>query len=93
MTIPILHEDFELVEQPVLLLVPSGTSGDLLEGNLLDAGYVVTTAEDEQEALRLMFSVKPDYVIHGSDIMARPGTELLELRTIVRKSSRPPLPA
>lgn len=94
MTALLSTELCETVELPHLLLLPPEHGATLLEENLLDAGYVVTTVADEQEALQLMFQLSPDYVIHGHEVMARTGRELFRLRTIVEKSSRPPpLPA
>ncbi len=63
-----------------MLLVHDGSPGNhRLEAGLLEAGYFVTTASAEEEALRLLVELRPDLLVMGTDVVGMEGWRLSRL--------------
>lgn len=78
---------------PHLLLVDDGTQANgLLELELLNAGYLVTTAEDAAHALELLLEVHPDLIVRGADVLQTTGCRLRRVTSEKPNSAPPPLP-
>lgn len=76
-----------------LLLVNDGTSQNgALERELVEAGFLVTTAHDAEHALELLVDVHPDLLVRGTAVLQTAECRLRRVTQTPPSSPPPPLP-